>query len=578
MRFSFLARCWTRASRPASWAALLLLGGAAHAQGPTITGLSPARNAVAAPRATNVALTFSQAISAASAGNVRVFSAQRGGQLVRAGQGAVSGGGTNIITFDHATDFKPGETVFVTVPPSVQDTGGTPATRHVYQFTTAVGGAGRGTFTLPATTPNVSTGLAPHSVAVGDVDGDGDLDLLSANSASTVSVRLNNGTGIFRGTQEVGTNGGSESLALGDIDNDGDLDLVTGNNGGGSEVSVRINDGAGNFSGTQEIGGGFVLGVALGDIDGDSDLDLLSVYDATNTVRVRRNTGNGTFAGVQAVSVGNSPASVAVGDVDGDGDLDLLTANNNNSGTVSVRFNSGTGVFSGTTEVPVGSFPTSVIVGDVDGDGDLDLLAADRNSSLVSVRFNNGTGAFSGTYNVSVGTGPEVVALGDLDNDGDLDLVASLFGGNVTLGTTVAVRRNTGNGTFVGMTTVTVGTRPWGVALGDVDSDGDLDLLCGNSNGSTVSVRLNGGTGPTGTSPDAATPSVCIWPNPATTEVRITGAPAGQPLTLLDATGRCLATLSAEATGAASLPVDKLAPGLYLLRAADGRTRRLVVE
>jgi hypothetical protein len=446
---------------------------------------TPAANARRAPRlGSPVGLTFSEAVAANTLGNLAVFSAQVGGR--KAGQW--TGGGTPTVRFRSSLpgrrgNFQPGELVSVSVPSTVQTSGGRAVSREVFQFTAAVEG-GTGSFG-GGSDPVV--GNYPSSVAVGDVDGDGDLDLLVANQfRDMVSVRLNDGAGTFSGTQEVPVGSRPTSVALGDVDGDGDLDLLTANNSSGT-VSVRLNDGAGTFSGTQEVPvGSNSFSVAVGDVDSDGDLDLLTANYTSNTVSVRLNDGAGTFSGTQEVPVGSSPRSVAVGDVDSDGDLDLLAANYN-SNTVSVRLNDGAGLFSGTQEVAVGSNPSSVAVGDVDSDGDLDLLAANLSSGNVSVLLNDGAGTFSGAQEVDVVGRPRSVAVGDVDGDGDLDLLTA----NNTI-YTVSVRLNDGAGTFSGTQEVAVRSFPISVAVGDVDGDGDLDLLTANYNSNTVSVRLNG--------------------------------------------------------------------------------------
>ena len=448
---------------------------------PTVTGLTPGRNVSAAPLAGNVVLTFSQAIAADSAGNVRVFSQQRGGQLNHASGGGLSGGGTSTLTFDPAHNFRPGETVFVTVPNTVVGLGGAPAVPHVHQFTAAAVG-GTGFFGAPTNTPDPTVGLQPMGVAVGDIDGDGDLDLLTANAGNgTVSVRHNNGAGTY--------NNGSPDIR-----------------------------------------------------------------------------------------VGAYPANVALADVDGDGDLDLLAANSRSSGTVSVRLNNGAGGFSNAPSVPVGSEPISLVLGDVDGDGDLDLLTAHiANGGLVQVLFNDGAGVFTTPSTISVGRRPTSLVLADVDGDGDLDLLTANYGG-----ATASVVFNDGAGAFSGIRSVSVGPSPASMAIGDIDGDGDLDLLTASYSTNTASVRLNGGTGPPLAAPAARTAPAgfSIGPNPAAASsgVRRTGAPADQPLHLLDATGRCVRQLRADATGAAYLPPPALPAGLYLLRVTDGRTARLVLE
>ena len=174
-------------------------------------------------------------------------------------------------------------------------------------------------------------------VALGDVDGDGDLDALIANG-SIVSVRLNNSLGAFSGTYDVTMGGATTKLVVGDVDGDGDLDLATSSSST-STVSVRLNNGNGTFGGTAD----YLLSFApktleLGDVDGDGDLDLVTAGNnptmsgaAAGQAVVRLNNGNGTFGGGADLGTGGSQPFVALGDMDGDGTLDLLTSHAGNS-------------------------------------------------------------------------------------------------------------------------------------------------------------------------------------------------------------------------------------------------------
>ncbi|UOQ67661.1 FG-GAP-like repeat-containing protein [Hymenobacter volaticus] len=394
----------------------LVPAGAALAQGPTVTALSPARNAVTAARATPVAASFSESINAATGNNLTVYSSQAGGKKT----GTYSTNG-NTVTFDPTTDFKPGETVFATVPATLQGTSGAAASKQVFQFTTATGGGGRGTFSGNL---NVGVGSNPRNSVLADVNGDGNLDLLTANERSGIGDR-------------PGT------------------------------VNVRFNDGAGTFSNTHQnvVVGKLPYYVATADVDGDGDLDLLcanggnSSQTASSTVSVRLNNGSGTFTDTgQDVPVSNDPASMALGDIDGDGDLDLVVANGTSS--LSVRINNGTGTFDGRQEISVLQVRV-VVIGDIDGDGDLDLLSTSNNQSRVITHLNGGdasgsnTGTFTEGQNVAVGTRPQGLAVGDVDADGDLDIFAANSGDNA-----VSVRLNNGTGRFSGSQEVTVGQHP----------------------------------------------------------------------------------------------------------------------
>jgi methionine-rich copper-binding protein CopC len=508
----------------------------APAASPSVTSVQPVRNAVAAPRSTPVSVTFDNALtnSAATQGSLRVFGQQSGGR--KAGAVSVSG---NTLTLTPATPFKPGETVFATVTKAAEGSGSTLASPQVFQFTTATAAA-PGTFAPPAVAANgtlpVDVSRQP-TVVVGDVDSDGDLDVLATSYyGNAVSVRLNNGAGVFMapatgGSVAVGSN--PRDLALGDVDGDGDLDLVTANyeySASIGTVSVRLNNGAGVFAAPTTGGSVPVSGpansVLLTDLDGDGDLDIAVVNNNgngnTGTINVRFNNGAGIFTAPATggtIPVGSSPYRIASGDVDGDGDLDLLTANSF-SGDISLRLNNGAGVFTvpasgGTISVGPLYSPQDIKVGDVDGDGDLDLVTGSYGAS--SVLFNNGAGLFTLSSNpvVPLDNITDSIALGDVDGDGDLDLVATIYTYN-----TVNVRYNNGKGLFtvpgvVAVGTVSVGSVPRSVVLGDVDGDGDLDILTANENDNTVSVRLN--------QPISTTPTLSSISAPVRDNVTLTG-------------------------------------------------------
>jgi hypothetical protein len=556
-------------------AGLLLLASAAHSQSLTVSSLTPTRNGLTAPVTTPVSVGFSQPLtnSAVTQSSLRVFGQQSGG--LKTGAVSVSG---NTLTLAPTTPFKPGETVFATVTKAAEGSGGTLATPLVYQFTAATAPA-PGTFGVPASLPDgtVPVDNNPQSLATGDVDGDGDLDLLTANASGTVSVRLNNGAGVFTapatGTVAVGAN--PTSIALGDIDGDGDLDLLTTSYNttpayrttpANTKVSVRVNNGAGVFTVPAIVANGTVnisdyylgaVSIVLGDVDGDGDLDLLTALNVYidgrapgSVVSVSLNDGTGSFKSGSFVDVGQSPARIVLGDVDGDGDLDLVTAcgapspSNGilvTSTTVSIRLNNGAGTFTAPANgtVQVDSAPTSIDLGDIDGDGDLDLVSTGAYNTLgsltstigvVSVRLNNGAGTFTAPANgtVQVDSAPTSVALGDVDGDGDLDLVTSnTFKANVRL--------NDGAGGFAlppiaANGTVAVDGSFSDLKLGDVDGDGDLDLLTSGypmysaTRNGIVSVRLNQALGAPSLAPTVANISAPVKGSVSLLGTNLTGA------------------------------------------------------
>ncbi len=484
--------------QPLGWlAALLLLPLAGHAQ-LTVTSLNPARNAIAAPRAANLGITFDQAVGPATAGNVRVFSNQRGGQLVRGGNTTVSG---STLSVNPATDLRPGETVQVTVPATVTSSGGTAATKHVYQFTAATGGTGRGNFNTGSTAP---TGASVSASALADINADGNLDLLTASSIQpdgAVNVHFGDGSGTFVAAAATVTVARLPyALKMADIDNDGDLDMLVAAAGSGSgTLSVRINDGTGTFAGTGPLDVNITLNalanaIAVGDVDGDGDLDVLlnnfSPFNNLDKALLLRNPGTGAFAAITFVPVGNATSDVVLGDVDNDGDLDLLTTTyyNVSPARVSIQLNDGSGTFGAKTDLNVGVSPYRLTLADLNADGRLDLISGTAGTGNFSVCLSTGAATF-GTPNVlsTNDSSPYRPAAADVDADGDLDLVVVGFGSSF-----LRLFLNDGTASFGTPTAYQVEGNSNDNLVGDLDNDGDVDLVTvGSQTIHRIDVRLN---------------------------------------------------------------------------------------
>ncbi|HET6202410.1 MAG TPA: VCBS repeat-containing protein [Planctomycetota bacterium] len=334
-----------------------------------------------------------------------------------------------------------------------------------------------------------------YGAALGDVDRDGDLDLLFGNDGPE-TVYLNDGSGVFAATagQIPAASDDTRALALGDLDGDGDLDALVGNFG---QSRLYLNDGSGVFAdATPQLPAvdDSTNGLALGDLDGDGDLDALLAN--LGVPRLYLNDGSGTFANapsqIPAQFYGQLRA-VGVGDVDGDGDLDAVLGGPGlfppftTPGPVVLFRNAGPALFTGVV-LPFSASTSSLALGDVDGDGDLDVLVGDSGacgefgcgSGQDSLLVNGGTGTFTNASSQfpATPTWTNAVALGDVDGDGDLD---ALLGTGYFADHASELLLNDGAGTFReatgGISTASLPVAS--VALGDLDGDGDLDVFTG---------------------------------------------------------------------------------------------------
>jgi len=339
---------------------------------------------------------------------------------------------------------------------------------------------GDGTFASPMAT---GSGLGAISVAVGDLNGDGFQDLVTANYYSTtVSVMLGNGAGTFQAARTFMAGSMPHSVALGDVNGDGVLDITTAN-WGASDVGVLIGRGDGTFqAGVTYNVEGAPTAVAMGDLNGDGHLDVVATSDGTSTAGILINNGDGTFQTVRTVSTGLGPYSLSLGDLNGDGVLDMVTAGA--STAVSVHLGNGDGTFRAPKSYDAPDVGYGVDIGDINGDGILDIVSANYGTHNVSIFAGRGDGTFQNAQNISAGNNPQAVTLGDFNGDGALDIATASFQNSVS------VIINNGNGTFISPQIIGVGFNPSGVATADVNSDGVLDLVSANRGSNDTSVLL----------------------------------------------------------------------------------------
>jgi beta propeller repeat protein len=239
-----------------------------------------------------------------------------------------------------------------------------------------------------------------------------------------VSVLLGDSDCIFGDASNYPAGGSPSSVAIDDLNNDGNLDLAVAN-AHSDNVSVLLGNGNGAFEAAANYAAGdWPLSVAIGDLNNDGILDLAVANDDSGDVSLLRGIGDGTFASAVNYPAGDGPYSVAIGDLDKDGNLDLAVANYYTE-YVSVLLGYGDATFQAPSYYPAENNPSSVAIGDLNKDTNPDLAVTNYDTGAVSVLLGNGDGSFQIATYYPAESRCSSVAIGDLNNDGNPDLAVT---------------------------------------------------------------------------------------------------------------------------------------------------------
>ncbi|MGH8270920.1 MAG: beta strand repeat-containing protein [Gammaproteobacteria bacterium] len=365
---------------------------------------------------------------------------------------------------------------------------------------------------------NFTAGSDPTSVAVADVNGDGRPDLIVANTVTpgSVTVLLNTTapgatTPSFSGAASFPVGKAPRSVVVADVNGDGKLDLITANEVG-DNVSVLLNTTAPGASipsfATQQTFavGSYPVSVTAADMNGDGKPDLIVANNNDNNVSVLLNTtapgaSIPSFAAQQTFAAGSYPVSVAAADVNGDGRPDLIVANADDN-TVAVLLNTTspgatTASFTTATTFATGLAPDAVTASDVNGDGKPELIVANQNSHTVTVLLNTtvpgaATPSFATHQDFAAGTSPHSVAASDINGDGKPDLIAVNVNdstASVLMNTTPAPTATAPS--FAGPAAFDAGDSPFAVAAADMNGDGKPDFAVADNCCDDVTIFLN---------------------------------------------------------------------------------------
>jgi gliding motility-associated-like protein len=360
-----------------------------------------------------------------------------------------------------------------------------------------MGGGSSGSVTFTAADIATSADYA-RSVFAADMDGDGDMDILSASTNDdTIAWYENDGNANPTWTADDITTSadGATSVFAADMDGDGDMDIVSTSENDDT-IAWYENDGNANPTWTKvdiDTNADGARSVFAADMDGDGDMDILSASIFDNTIAWYENDGNAnpTWAAANIDTSARSARSVFAADMDGDGDMDIVSANFNDH-TIAWYENDGNANPTWTKAVIGGTADVwSVFAADMDGDGDMDILSASWSPSAITWLENDGNANPSwAAANITTDVnGARSVFAADIDSDGDMDIVSASGYDN-----TIAWYENDGNAnpTWTKADIATDAEFANSVFAADMDGDGDMDILSASLNDDTIAWYENG--------------------------------------------------------------------------------------
>ena len=454
----------------------------------TLTSASPATASNTVSLDSDITLTFDSPVktSTLNASNIVITGINTG--II---SGTFSGGGTTSVVFNPTTDFKPGEVITVTLTSELKSTsGGTFNTPQTISFTTRNAATPSPVFTAA----DIDTSAdGATSVFAADMDGDGDMDILSASQSDNTIAWLENDGNVNPTwtAADIATSANrAYSVFAADMDGDGDMDILSASTSDNT-IAWYENDGNVNPTWTAAdiaTSANGAVTVFAADMDGDGDMDILSASELDNTIAWYENDGNvnPTWTAADIATSANGAQSVFAADMDGDGDMDILSASFNDN-TIAWYENDGNvnPTWTAADIATSADGAISVFAADMDGDGDMDILSASYGDNTIAWYENDGNAnpTWTAADIATSANRARSVFAADMDGDGDMDILSASYNDD-----TIAWYENDGNAnpTWTAADIATSADGAISVFAADMDGDGDMDILSASAVDNTI--------------------------------------------------------------------------------------------
>ncbi|NEQ38838.1 MAG: VCBS repeat-containing protein, partial [Okeania sp. SIO3I5] len=414
------------------------------------------------------------------------FNGEKGSVVIPAGQTSVD---IEIVPRDDTiTDIAETVTLTITEEPT-----GTPEQYDV----TSISGNETATLTITDNAVPTTKAVGANEIVIStnanaatslftaDVDGDGDVDVLSASFYDNkIALYLNDGSNNFT-EQVISTNASNaRSVFAADVEGDGDVDIFSASRFD-DKIALYLNDGSNNF--TEQIISNSANGarsVFAVDVDNDGDVDVLSGLEFGDIVAVYLNDGSNNFTQQIISTTADGAYSVFAVDVDNDGDIDALSASRYDN-KIALYLNDGSNNFTEQVISTNANGARSVFAADVDSDGDIDVLSASYDDDKIALYLNDGSNTFTEQVISTNANGARSVFAADVDSDGDLDVLSASFYDDK-----IAIYLNDGSNNFTEQAISNSDDGAMSVFAADVDNDGDVDVLSSSSNYGVNKISL----------------------------------------------------------------------------------------